>query len=84
MLSREAEEEKEETLVQKRIRGFEQNDSSAESPACPPAACEENQSSTSSQKDEPQVSSGHTGLSETTEHNGDFTNQQSNIICRET
>ncbi|XP_008331233.1 rho guanine nucleotide exchange factor 12 isoform X2 [Cynoglossus semilaevis] len=72
MLSREAEEEKEETLVQKRIRGFEQNDSSAESPACPPAACEENQSSTSSQKDEPQVSSGHTGLSETTEHNGGF------------
>ncbi|XP_040907371.1 rho guanine nucleotide exchange factor 12 isoform X2 [Toxotes jaculatrix] len=74
MMCREAEEEKE---------GIEENKQSVASecqlsaslpgsPEGPSAACDESRASTGLQKDEPQLPSGHRGLSETTERNGGF------------
>lgn len=64
MISREAEEEKEET-------GCQLSASLPGSPDGPPAACDGSRASASSQKDDSQPSTGHTGLSETTERNGE-------------
>lgn len=73
MMSREAEEEKEETEENKQT-GASRCQLSASLPGRPEglsAANEERQVSASLQKDNPQVLSGHTGLSETTERNGE-------------
>ncbi|KAG7516820.1 rho guanine nucleotide exchange factor 12-like isoform X1 [Solea senegalensis] len=74
MLSRESEEEKAE-VEEKRLSGtpgFQQSDSSSGSLDGPSVACDESQTSTSVQKDNPQVPPGNTGSSEATERNGGF------------
>lgn len=73
MMSREAEAEKEET-DEKKQTGVAACQLSASFPGSPEglsAACEESQGSASLQKDDPPLLSGHTGLSETTERNGE-------------
>ncbi|CAK6964561.1 LOW QUALITY PROTEIN: rho guanine nucleotide exchange factor 12 [Scomber scombrus] len=74
MMSREAEEEKEETEENKpsRATGCQLSASLPGSPEGPSAACDESRASASSQKDDSQLSPGHAGLSETTERNGGF------------
>lgn len=67
MMSREAEEEKEEAEENKQTTGA----SLSESPEGLSAAREENRASASLQKDDAQLLSGHTGLSETAERNGE-------------
>eukprot|EP00064_Thunnus_orientalis_P000331 superscaffoldBa00000017_g331 len=73
MMSREAEEEKEETEENKPsgAPGCQLSASLPGSPEGPSAACDGSRASASSQNDS-QQSSGHTGLSETTERNGGF------------
>ncbi|XP_058482838.1 rho guanine nucleotide exchange factor 12 isoform X3 [Solea solea] len=74
MLSRESEEEKEE-VEEKRLSGtpgFQQSDSSSGRHDGPSVACDESPTSTSLQKDNPQVPPGNTGSSEATERNGGF------------
>ncbi|XP_023286681.1 rho guanine nucleotide exchange factor 12-like isoform X2 [Seriola lalandi dorsalis] len=74
MMSREAEEEKEETEDNKQS-GAPVCQLSASSPGSPEgasAARDESRASASSQKDDLQLPPGHTGLSETTERNGGF------------
>ncbi|XP_026183905.1 rho guanine nucleotide exchange factor 12 isoform X2 [Mastacembelus armatus] len=66
MISREAEEEKEETGSP----GCQLSASLPGSPEGLSAACDDSQASASLQKDDPQLHSGHTDLSETTERNG--------------
>lgn len=73
MMSREAEEEKEETEENKQsgAPGCQLSASSPGSPeGGPSAACDESRASASLQKDDPQLPSAHTGLTETTERNG--------------
>lgn len=74
MMSREAEEEKEETEENKQTGspGCQLSASLPESPEGLSAVCEENQASASLQKDGPVFFSGHTGPSETTERNGEL------------
>ncbi|XP_040006687.1 rho guanine nucleotide exchange factor 12-like isoform X2 [Xiphias gladius] len=74
MMSREAEEEKEETEHNKQrgAPGCQLSASLPGSPEGPSAACDESRASTSAQKDEPQPPPGHTGLPETAERNGGF------------
>ncbi|XP_067464922.1 rho guanine nucleotide exchange factor 12-like isoform X2 [Thunnus thynnus] len=73
MMSREAEEEKEETEENKPsgAPGCQLSASLPGSPEGPSGACDGSRASASSQNDS-QQSSGHTGLSETTERNGGF------------
>ncbi|XP_071362686.1 rho guanine nucleotide exchange factor 12 isoform X2 [Trachinotus anak] len=73
MMSREAEEEKEETEnKQSGAPGGQLSASSPGSPEGASAARDESRAATSLQKDDPQLPPGHTGLSETTERNGGF------------
>ncbi|XP_045895461.1 rho guanine nucleotide exchange factor 12-like [Micropterus dolomieu] len=68
IISREAEEENK----QSRAPGCLLSTSLPGSPEGPSAASDESQASASSQKDNPQLLSGRTGLPEPTEHNGGF------------
>ncbi|XP_044077360.1 rho guanine nucleotide exchange factor 12-like isoform X2 [Siniperca chuatsi] len=71
MISREAEEEKEDTEESKQS-GAPGCQLSASLPGSPKGPCDESRASASSQKDNPQLPSGHSGLSETAERNGGF------------
>ncbi|GLD46381.1 rho guanine nucleotide exchange factor 12-like protein [Lates japonicus] len=83
MMSREAEEEKEETEENKQS-GCQLSASSPGSPeGGPSAACDESRASASLQKDDPQLPSAHTGLTETTERNGGFVVLDFNVGCEE-
>lgn len=70
MISRDAEEETEETK-QSGAPGRQLSASLPASPEGPSAACDESRASASSQKDNAELPSGHTGPSETTERNGE-------------
>lgn len=74
MISREAEEETEENK-QSGAPGCQLSASLPGSPEGPPAVCDGSRASASSQKENPQLPSGHTRLSETAERNGEGNNK---------
>ena len=73
MLSREAEEEKEDTeeLKPSGAPGCQRGDSLSGGHEGPPVTCDESQTSSGSPTDDSQLPSEHTGLSEASERNGE-------------